>query len=365
MADAPPAASKRVVRADLLLLLAAMIWGFAFVAQRAGMAHIGPFLFNAIRFAIGAVVLSPFVGRIGARRRSAERGTALRKGSAAGGAAVGEGEAVAVGESEAAAGGEDPPAVYRPDLGGRPSRAWMPRTPWIGGLIAGMVLFIGVSFQQMGIVYTSAGKAGFITGLYVVIVPLMALVWGQRAAAGQWLGALLAAVGLYFLSIAGTLSLARGDLLVLIGAFFWAVHVHLIAHFTQGLVPVRLAQAQFWVCSALSLAAALVFEPIRFDGIVAAAVPILYAGGLSVGVAFTLQVIAQRDAHPAHAAILLSLEAVFAVAGGMLILGETLSLRAAFGCGLMLMGMVASQVSRGGMPKESRPTEPSTGASST
>ncbi len=294
--------------ADALLLVAAVIWGFAFVAQRAGMAHVGPFLFNAIRFALGAAVLTPFIHRLAAQR---------------------------TGQLGAAG-----PTTREPG-------AALLRSHALGGLLAGIALFGGISLQQTGLVYTSAGKAGFITGLYVVIVPLMALFWGQRASAWQWLGAALAVAGLYLLSVTGRMSIARGDLLVLGGAVFWAIHVHLIAWLTRSLQPVRLAGIQFWVCAGLSLLVAVLFEPIELAGIVSAAVPILYAGLLSVGVAYTFQVIGQRDAHPAHAAILLSLEAVFAVVGGCALLGETLTPRAGVGCGLMLGAMLVAQLGAG------------------
>jgi drug/metabolite transporter (DMT)-like permease len=296
--DEPATSGTRTMRSNVLLLLAAMIWGFGFVAQRAGMEHVGPFLFNGLRFALGTLVLLPFVRRFG------------RKG-----------------------GWEDDPA--RPRL---------LRSHLLGSLVAGTCLFAGASLQQMGIVYTTAGKAGFITGLYVVIVPLLALFWGHRPSPGQWLGAGLAASGLYLLSITGRLAVARGDLLVLAGAIVWAIHVHLIAYLVRGLCPLRLAAGQFTVTAGLSLAVALLIEPLAAADLSGAAVPILYAGALSVAVAYTLQVVAQRDAHPAHAAIVLSLEAVFAAAGGWLILGEGLTARAAAGCTIMLAGMLCSQL---------------------
>jgi drug/metabolite transporter (DMT)-like permease len=199
--------------------------------------------------------------------------------------------------------------------------------------------------QQVGLVYTTAGKAGFITGLYVVIVPLLGLFWHQRPRAGTWLGAILAAVGLYFLCITKEFNIAFGDLLVLIGAFVWAGHVLLIGWLAPRTDALKLASAQFAVCSLLSFLTALAFETMSFASIWQAAVPILYGGLGSVGIAYTLQIIAQRDAHPAHSAIILSLEGLFAAIGGWLLLGEMLSLRGLFGCGLMLAGMIFSQMS--------------------
>jgi drug/metabolite transporter (DMT)-like permease len=279
------------LRADLLLLLAAAIWGFAFVAQRLGMEFVGPLTFNATRFAIGAVVLVPL-----ARARAAAA------------------------------------APWRDDL---------PR-----GVALGAVLFCGAYLQQRGLVTTTAGNAGFITGLYVILVPILGLALGQRARAATWFGAVLAVVGLYLLAVHDRFTVAAGDLLVLVGAFFWAVHVVLIGRFSPRTEPVRLAALQFAVCAVLSFGGALGFEEVAWAGIRGAAGPILYAGLLSTGIAYTLQVVAQRKAPPAHAAIILSLEAVFALLGGVVVLGESLGARGLAGCAVMLAGMIVSQLQR-------------------
>lgn len=283
------------VKADILLLLTAMIWGFAFVAQRVGMDYIGPFTYNSIRFALGSLSLIPLILLTQKRRHKREA------------------------------------TVQKPALP--------------GGILAGGALFAGASLQQAGLVYTSAGKAGFITGLYVVIVPLLGLFWQQRPRAGTWLGTMLAVIGLYFLSITKEFSISFGDLLVLLGAFFWAGHVLLIGWLAPRTDSLKLASIQFAICSLLSLLTALVVEPLNLNAILQATVPILYGGLGSVGIAYTLQVIAQRDAHPAHSAIILSLEGVFAAIGGWLLLNETLTLRAVFGCALMLSGMLLSELS--------------------
>lgn len=285
------------IKSDGLLLLTAVIWGFAFVAQRIGMDFVGPFTFNGVRFALGTIVLLPFIALKGRLN----------------------GEKTAVS-----------PACGRDYL-------------WGGGL-AGGALFLGASLQQVGLVHTTAGKAGFITGLYVVIVPLLGLLWGQKTNSGTWLGALVAAVGLYLLSVTEQLRISFGDLLVLIGAFMWAAHVLIISRFSPRVDAARLAAIQFFVCAVCSLITALFVETISLAGIADAALPIFYGGALSVGIAYTLQVVAQKRAHPAHAAILLSLEAVFAAIGGWLILGEVLSARSLFGCSLMLSGMLLSQL---------------------
>ncbi len=286
------------LKSNLLLLLTAAIWGFAFVAQRMGMDHVGPFTFNGVRFALGSLSLTPLLVISGRRRRIYE-GVAPQAG---------------------------------------------PRTVFWGGMVAGLALFAGASLQQVGLVFTTAGKAGFITGLYVVIVPIMGLIWRQRPDLGTWAGALLAVVGLYLLSVTQDFTIAFGDFLVLIGAFFWAAHVHILGWLSPRIDSIKLAFLQFCACSLLSLITAVATEVITLAGLWAAALPIFYGGVCSVGVAYTLQVVAQRDAHPTHAAIILSLEAVFAALGGWMVLGEVLSMRGLVGCGLMLAGMLLSQL---------------------
>ncbi|OIP90718.1 MAG: EamA family transporter [Syntrophobacteraceae bacterium CG2_30_61_12] len=289
---------RRVVQADWLLMLTAIIWGGAFVAQRMGMDHVGPLTFNGVRFALGALALLPL---------------SLRRDPAAG-----------AGDAAAAAG--------------------MPRLVLWGGALAGLVLFIAATLQQVGLVYTTAGKAGFITGLYVIIVPILGALLGQKMGWSAWLGALVATFGLYLLSVTETFSLEPGDPWVLLGAFFWAVHMMVLAWLAPRMNGVKLACAQFWVCAGLSLAVAGYREPITISGLKGALMPILYGGLLSVGVAYTLQVVAQRHAPPIHAAIILSLESVFAALAGWVILGEVLSLRGITGCLLMLAGMLIVQL---------------------
>ncbi len=280
-------------RADLLLLLVAVIWGFGFVAQRAAMEYVEPFTYNGIRFLLGGVCLIPF-----SRRKNQ------------------------CGEPEEETG----------------------ITPLAAGLSAGLVLFGGAALQQCGIRFTTAGKAGFITGMYVVLVPILALAIGRRTGPGTWLGAFVSLCGLYLLTGRRGLLLGRGDFLVLLSALFWALHVLLLSILTPRIPPLRLARDQFFCCGFLSLAVALPIETTQPGALVAAAVPILFGGIVSVGIGYTLQVVAQQRANPAHAAIILSLETVFAVVGGRLFLGEKPGPGALVGCGLMLTGMIISQI---------------------
>jgi drug/metabolite transporter (DMT)-like permease len=285
--------NTQIIKTDALLLFAAIIWGFAFVAQRIGMDYVGPFTFNGIRFALGGLVLIPFVARNNMLTNNSD---------------------------------EIKRHVTTRDL-------------IAGGGLAGLALFAGASFQQVGLVYTTAGNAGFITGF-----PILGLIFKQQTNTGTWLGALAAACGLYFLCITEEFTIAHGDFLELAGAIFWATQILIIGWLSPRMDPLKLAAAQYTTCSILSLVTAFLIEEIAMNGIYRAALPILYGGALSVGVAYTLQVVAQRKAHPAHAAILLSLEAVFAVLGGWLILGEILTPRGLLGCGLMLTGMLMSQL---------------------
>lgn len=295
------------LRADALLLLAAALWGGAFVAQRAAMQHLGPLTFNAIRFAIGSLVLLPVI----AARSRRVPATAQPNGSS--------------------------------DAGNRHLYV-------VVGALAGLVMFVAATLQQAGMVYTTAAKGGFITGLYLPLVPIFGLFIGQRTGAATWFGAGMAVVGLYYLSIpnaaVGAMEVNRGDVLVLVCAVVWAVHVLVIGRFAPHTDPVKLAFAQFAVVAIASLIAAVVTERITVEALRAAIWAILYGGFVSVGIAFTLQVVGQRNAPPGHAALLLSLETVFAGFAGYLLLGERFGPRELFGAAVMFGGMLVSQVSR-------------------
>ncbi|MGH8419634.1 MAG: DMT family transporter [Pseudomonas sp.] len=285
---------KHALRADLLMLLTAMIWGSGFVAQTAGMDHIGPYLFSGLRFALGSVCLLPLVMR-------------------------------------------------RPASGPRPEPL-LTRGLLQGGIVMGIALALGINLQQVGLLFTSVTNSGFITGLYVIVVPLLGLFLGHKTGIGTWLGCLLAVLGMFLLSVGDNFQVASGDWLQLIGAFVWGGHVVLVGVFASRHDPIRLAFLQFVTCSIVSLILALIFEPITLDAIIAATPALLYGGVVAVGIGYTLQVVAQKDAIASHAAIILSLEAVFAAIAGAWLLGEELQVRGYIGCGLMLAGMLLAQL---------------------
>lgn len=289
---------KQEVKSALLLLLTAAIWGFAFVAQRVGMQHMGAFTFNGLRFMLGSISLLPILYITGKKSQESK------------------GDKKEISDN---------------------------KTVVVAGAIVGSVLFIAASLQQVGLIYTTAGKAGFITGLYIVFVPILGLFVKQKTNVTTWLGVFVAAIGLYFLSVNEGFYIEFGDLLETIGAIFWAVHILVIDHFTKKVDALKLSFAQYITCSVLSLITAFIFEDISLGVIPQAIVPLLYGGIMSVGVAYTLQVVAQKHAKPSHAAIALSMESVFASIGGLLLLGEILPLRGYFGCALMLAGMLLSQ----------------------
>jgi drug/metabolite transporter (DMT)-like permease len=287
---------QKELKSNLFLLVAAVIWGFAFVAQRIGAKYLGPFAFNGIRFTLGSFSLLPLVLL---SKRQNIHGHVIQK--------------------------ETTNALP-------------------GGIIAGFILFMASSFQQIGLTATSAGKAAFITGLYIVLVPLLGIFLKHRIHLFTWAGVAAATAGLFLLSVTEQFTIAGSDLLLLFGAFLWSVHILVIDHLTKKLDGLQLSLIQFSTCAALSLAVACGFEKITVTGIHRALIPLLYGGICSVGVAYTLQVMGQRYAKPAHAALVLSLETVFAGLGGFVILHEDLGLRGYLGCVLMLAGMLLSQL---------------------
>lgn len=282
-------------RGSLILCVVAVIWGTAFSAQRAGMESIGPFAFNGIRFALGCVSLLPLLYYL--RRQKT-------------------------------------PEKRRSDC----------RAAWKAGIVTGLIMMIDLSFQQVGLVYTSAGKAAFITCLYLILVPLAGVFLRRRIAAHIWAGAVLSLAGLYFLCVTKGFVIGFGDMVMLGSAVFGAVHILAIGYYARHVDSMELAVCQFFVCAAASMLVAIGIEEIRWSFVVNAAIPILYGGFLSVGVAYTLQIYGQKYADPAHAVIIMSLESVFGAISGYLFLGEVLTMSQIGGCGLMLTGVLISQL---------------------
>ncbi|MDR0383624.1 MAG: DMT family transporter [Spirochaetaceae bacterium] len=299
----------KAIKADMLLVLTACIWGLAFTAQRAGMDYIGPFTYNGLRFLLGGIIIMPLAFFRG--KKQAEPAEKTGSGN----------------------------PVYPVTLG--------------------ICLFVAAGFQQTGIFWTTAGNSGFLSGIYVVLVPVFGIFLGRRAGSQTFAAATLTLAGLFF--VIGGVNLKtvnKGDALTLIGGVFWSAHVLLIDRFVQKTDAVKLACGQFIVCGILSLAAALSdfsgragfgmgaelgARDFRFSLLAGAALPVLYGGAMSVGVGYTLQVVAQRDAPPAHAAVILCMESVFAALGGMLLLSEKQSRGILLGFALMLAGMLATQ----------------------
>ena len=213
-----------------------------------------------------------------------------------------------------------------------------------GGILCGLCLFAASSFQQFGIKYTTVGKAGFITACYIVIVPILGLFLKKKCSPLIWVSVLLALVGLYFLCMSGSISLGLGDLLVLIGAFLFSIHILVIDHYSPLADGVQLSCIQFFVCGVLSLICMFLFETPDLSMILMAWLPILYAGVLSCGVAYTLQVVGQKNMNPTVASLILSMESCISVLAGWLILGQALSSRELLGCVLMFAAIILAQI---------------------
>ena len=290
--------NAKQLKYSLLLLLTAMIWGSAFVAQSQAMDSVGPLTFNAARMLVGGVALLPVIRLLDAPRRR---------------------------------GGEAASPGSRRDL-------------LIGGICCGAVLFVASAFQQTGIQYTSVGKAGFITALYIVMVPLAGVLFGRKIGAALWAGVALAVVGMYLLCMTGEAGVNRGDALCLACALFFTAHILVIDRFSPRVDGVRLSCIQFFMAGALSLIGMIAFEKPSWQGVLAAWLPILYAGVLSSSVGYTLQIIAQKNVNPTLASLLMSLESVFSALSGWVILGQGLSGRELAGCALMFAAIILAQL---------------------
>jgi drug/metabolite transporter (DMT)-like permease len=312
--------SSTRVRNNGMLLLTALIWGVAFVAQSVGMDYIGPFTFNSVRCIIGGIVLLPcivFLDHL-ARKREQKRTEPETPGEA--------------------------PVQMEGKHGGKKLI--------VGGVVCGAALAVASSLQQFGISQTTVGKAGFITALYIVIVPLLGLFLKKRVSVLVWVGVALALVGMYLLSITDSFSIGTGDLLLIACAICFSIHILLIDAFSPFVDGVRMSCIQFFTCGILCGIPMLIWEQPSMEQILAAWLPVLYAGIFSCGVAYTLQIVAQKNTNPTVASLLLSLESVFSVLAGWVILGERLSLRELLGCALVFAAIILAQLPT---PKRRKP----------
>ncbi|MCI9597979.1 MAG: DMT family transporter [Firmicutes bacterium] len=290
----------RSFKGEIYLMLAALIWGSAFIFQKMGMDYIGPFLFGFFRFTLGALALLPVIwisGKVNDRKQKKEETTSFRD-----------------------------------------------KTLLAGALLCGLANFIAGSLQQVGIVYTTAGKAGFITSMDIVIVPILLIFLKKKVAPATWLGVAIACFGLYLLCITEGFTIQLGDGLVMGCAVAYSFQILLIDHYSERVDPVKLSCLQFLWAGILSGAVALFAETIDPQAIIDCAVPIIYVAILEVSVAFTLQVVGQKYTPPAIAAIIMSLEALFSAVCGALFLGETMSTKETLGCGLMLLAFIVAQI---------------------
>ncbi|HHX04473.1 MAG TPA: DMT family transporter [Tissierellia bacterium] len=285
---------KKKLFANGQLMLASAIWGLAFVAQRVGMGSVGPFMFGAARYMLGALTLYLLI-----------RVMRLR--------------------------GQDIPIT---------------KGAIKGGLTCGVFLLLGSTLQQSGLVYTTASKAGFITALYIVLVPVLAgVIFRKKIRLRVWVGVALATLGLYLVSFSGTLEdINIGDVMMFIGAFLWAGHIFAIDHFVKKYEPLVLSMVQFTFASIASAVLTLMFETVELQGVLEVAVPILYTGIFSAGIGFTLQMMGQRHTDPTITSMILSLEAVFGAVGGYLLLNEIMTARELTGFALIFIAIILAQL---------------------
>ena len=287
----------------LLLFTAAVIWGVAFVAQSVGMDYVGPYTFNMVRTLLGGLVLIPCIFLLGRKN------------------------------------------VRKDHDGSRSSQTFdRPRDLLIGGGLCGLMLFISTSLQQVGIQYTTVGKAGFITALYIILVPILGIFLKRKPGLRIWISVVIALVGLYLLCMTGSFSLSKGDFLILICSFCFSIHIMIVDHFSAKVSGTKLSCIQFFISAALSAIPMFLLETPRMSNILQAWLPILYAGILSCGVAYTFQIIGQKGCDPTIASLILSLESVVSVLAGWVILHQSLSAKEITGCVLMFAAIILAQV---------------------
>nr|WP_296265419.1 DMT family transporter [uncultured Merdimonas sp.] len=284
----------------LMLILTSFIWGTAFVAQSMGMDYLGPLTFNGVRSLIGGLALLPCIWIL---KKWKEKSSEKENGHDEGGKEL----------------------IY-------------------GGTACGLLLFAASSFQQMGIQYTTAGKAGFITAFYIVIVPVLGIFLKKKTGWKVWTAVALAIVGLYFLCITESFHVGKGDVLIFICALIFSVHILVIDYFSPRVDGVKMACIQFFVCGIVSLPFMFLLETPTIRGMMEGWFPLVYAGVLSCGVAYTLQIIGQKNVNPAVASLLLSLESCFSVLAGWVVLGERMSMRETTGCVLMFLAIILAQL---------------------
>mgnify|MGYP000000817972 FL=1 len=289
------------VRSGFLLLLAAFIWGIAFVAQSVGMDYMGPCTFNAARFLIGGIVLLPVIWT--KERMEAKKGAAD------------------------ASAKKNKSGVLLP-----------------GGVCCGIALCAASLLQQFGIRYTSVGKAGFLTTLYIVIVPLLGIFVRRIPGVKVWCSVVVALIGMYLLCISGSVRIGLGDALVIGCAFVFSIHIMVVDHFAEQVDGVKLSCLQFLTSGVICLVLAFLTEHPSWDALFAGIVPVLYAGVLSSGVGYTLQVVGQKKVEPTAASLILSMESVFSVLAGWVILGQKLSARELLGCVLVFAAVICVQL---------------------
>ena len=289
---------RKQIRGTLLLLLATIIWGSAFIAQSVGMDLIGPFTFQAVRCGLAVIFLFSVSPLLDMGKQDGK--TFLQR--------------------------------------------WMDRKLWKAGTICGLALFVAASLQQVGLVYTDAGKAGFITAMYIVLVPILGIFRKQKPPKVIWFSVLLAVAGLYLLSCLDAAGINKGDILVLGCALAFAVQITCIDILGLSLDGVRLNCIQALVVSVLSLPFVLFTESVDVGNLAACWLPLGFAGILSMGVAYTLQIQGQKDLEPSTASLIMSLESVFAVLGGWLVLHESMTSVELLGCGLVFAAVIISQL---------------------
>lgn len=305
------------LRYNFLLMLAALIWGSAFVAQSVGMDYLEPFSFNCVRSFMGSLVLLPVIWFMDRQKRKSK-----------------------------SAGLESAPAegIQAVQPAAESTKVKNNKALLMGGLCCGVILTLSTSLQQIGIKYTSAGKAGFITALYILIVPLLGMLLGKKVGIRTWIGVALAVVGMYLLCIKEGFSISYGDFMVLLCALVFSLHILAVDYFSPRVDGIRLSCIQFFVCGCISAFPMLLWEQPEISQIIQAWQPLVYAGVLSSGVAYTLQIVTQKHLNPTVASLLMSLESVFAVLTGWLVLNERLSPKELLGCVLVFTAIILAQL---------------------